>query len=87
MPHSQILLCVVAGLLVGRNSASSPDVSLMRLSGHYPMLKLAFVVIAMLAVVTTTMLGTAYLRTVKDVGPNVLRGNPHFWNYGRFNAW
>lgn len=87
MPHSQILLCVLAGLLVGRNATHSPDVSLKRQNGSYPMLKLTFVVIALLALVTTTILGTAYLRTVKDVGPNVLRGNPHFWNYGRFNAW
>lgn len=87
MPHSQILLCVVAGLLVGRTSARSPDLSIRNLKVYYPALKLAFVVIAMLAMVATTILSTAYLRAVKDMGPNIQRGNPHFWNYGRFNAW
>ncbi len=87
MPHSQILLCVVAGLVVGRTSARSPDLSIRNLKVYYPALKLAFVVIAMLAMVATTILSTAYLRAVKDMGPNIQRGNPHFWNYGRFNAW
>lgn len=87
MPHSQILLCVVAGLLVGRTSARSPDLSIRNLKVYYPALKLAFVVIAMLAILATTILSTAYLRAVKDMGPNIQRGNPHFWNYGRFNAW
>ena len=87
MPHSQILLCVVAGLLVGRISARSPDLSIRSLKVYYPTLKLAFVVIAMLAILATTILSTAYLRAVKDMGPNIQRGNPHFWNYGRFNAW
>ena len=87
MPHSQILLCVVAGLLVGRISARSPDLSIRSLKVYYPTLKLAFVVIAMLAILATTILSTAYLRAVKDMGPNIQRGNPHFWNYGRFNSW
>lgn len=87
MPHSQILLCVVAGWLVGRTPTRSPDLSVKNLKGYYRTLKLAFVVIAMLAMVTTTILGIAYLRAVKDMGPNIQRGNPHFWNYGRFNAW
>ena len=87
MPHSQILLCVVAGLLVGRTSARSPDLNIRSLKVYYPALKLAFVVIAMLAILATTILSTAYLRAVKDMGPNIQRGNPHFWNYGRFNAW
>jgi hypothetical protein len=87
MPHSQILLCVVAGLLVGRTPARSPDLSGENLKGYYRKLKLAFVVIAMLAMTTTTILGIAYLRAVKDMGPNIQRGNPHFWNYGRFSAW
>lgn len=87
MPHSQILLCVVAGLLVGRTSARSPDLSIRSLKVYYPALKLAFVVIAMLAILATTILSTAYLRAVKDMGPNIQRGNPHFWNYGRFNSW
>ncbi len=87
MPHSQILLCVVAGLLVGRTSARSPDLSIRSLKVYYPALKLTFVVIAMLAILATTILSTAYLRVVKDMGPNIQRGNPHFWNYGRFNSW
>jgi O-antigen ligase len=87
MPHSQILLCVVAGLLVGRTPVRSPDLSVRSRKAYYPTLKLGFVVIAVLAMLTTTILGTAYLRAVKDMGPYIQRGNPHFWNYGRFNAW
>lgn len=87
MPHSQIMLCVVAGWLVGRTPARTPDLSGKNLKGYYRSLKVAFVVIAMLAMMTTTILGSAYLEAVKDMGPNIQRGNPHFWNYGRFNAW
>ncbi len=87
MPHSQILLCVVAAMLVGRMPVHSPELFARNPRSDYRSLKLAFIGIAMLAILTTTILGMAYLRAVKDMGPNVQKGNPHFWNYGRFSAW
>ena len=87
MPHSQILICVVAGLLVGRNSARSPELGRENPKSYYRTLSVTFVVIAMLAMLTTTILGHTYLRAVKHMGPNIQKGNPHFWHYGRFSAW
>ena len=87
MPHSQILLCVVAGWLVGRAPVRGPDSQGANLKAGHRTLRLTFVAIAMLSMATTTVVGVAYLRAAKDIGPYVQKGNPHFWHYGRFSAW
>jgi len=84
MPHSQILLCVIAGWLVGRTQATAPggerDAS--RRSE-----KLVLVGVAMLAMCTTVVLAFEYVDVVKPMPGNLQPRHPHFWQYGRFADW
>jgi hypothetical protein len=85
MPHSQILLCVIAGWLVGRTQTTvpggEPD------AGGRRWQKLALVGVAMLAVCTTTILAIEYVDVVKPMPGNLQPRHPHFWQYGRFADW
>jgi O-antigen ligase len=85
MPHSQVLLCVIAGWLVGRSdlAVKRPVEPAVR----EQILRTGLVGVAMLAVVTTTILAVEYLSVIQDMPyPPALR-IPSFWQYGRFTAW
>ena len=85
MPHSQILLCVTAGWLVGRSglAAKRPVESAPR----EKILRTGLVGAAVLAVLTTILLTVEYLNVIQDMPyPPALR-IPSFWQYGRFTAW
>ena len=85
MPHSQVLLCVIAGWLVGRANPAidRPVDSLPR----QQILRTGLVCVAMLAVLTTIILTVEYLNVIQDMPyPPALR-IPSFWQYGRFTAW
>jgi len=85
MPHSQFLLCVIAGWLVGRTQATAPgdelDAAVRRSE------KLALVGVAMLAMCTTAVLAFEYVDVVKPMPGNLQLRHPHFWQYGRFADW
>jgi hypothetical protein len=85
MPHSQVLLCVIAGWLVGRAdpAINRPVYSLPR----QQILRTGLVGVAILAALTTTVLTIEYLDVIRDMPyPPALR-IPNFWQYGRFTAW
>ena len=85
MPHSQILLCVVAGWLLGRTQATAPGGE--RDAGGRRSQKLALAGVAMLAMSTTAVLAFEYLDVVQLMPGNLQPRNPHFWQYGRFADW
>ena len=85
MPHSQVLLCAIAGWLVGRTQAVAPE-------GEHDAdgrrsQKLALVGVAMLAMCTTAILAFEYVDVVKPMPGNLQLRHPHFWQYGRFADW
>jgi len=84
MPHSQILLCVIAGWLVGRIQATASEGE--RDDGRRPE-KLALVGVAMLAMCTTAVLAFEYVDVVQSMPGNLQLRHPHFWQYGRFADW
>jgi O-antigen ligase len=85
MPHSQILLCVIAGWLLGRTQATAPGGE--RDAGGRRSQKLALAGVAMLAMSTTAVLAFEYLDVVQPMPGNLQPRNPHFWQYGRFADW
>jgi hypothetical protein len=85
MPHSQFLLCVIAGWLVGRTQATAPADE--RDAGGRRSEKLALVGAAMLAMCTTVVLAFEYVDVVKPMPGNLQPRHPHFWQYGRFADW
>lgn len=85
MPHSQILLCVIAGWLLGRTQATAPGEE--RDAGGRRSQKLALAGVAMLAMSTTVILAFEYLDVVQPMPGNLQPRNPHFWQYGRFADW
>lgn len=87
MPHSQILFCAVAGWFIGRIHVLNPVLRAESSLDQNGRLKVAFVAVSILAVITTIAIGIRYLSAVEDMRPGVQKGNPHFWNYGRFSAW
>jgi O-antigen ligase len=85
MPHSQILLCLIAGWLVGRTQATAPEDE--RSTGGRRSEKLALVGVAMLAMCTTAIVAFEYVDVVKPMPGNLQLRHPHFWQYGRFADW
>ena len=85
MPHSQILLCVIAAGLVGRTRATAPAGE--RGAGGRRSEKLVLVGVAMLATCTTAILAFEYVDVVKPMPGNLQPRHPHFWQYGRFADW
>jgi putative inorganic carbon (HCO3(-)) transporter len=85
MPHSQILLCVIAGWLVGRTQATAPGGA--RDARGRRSQTLALVGVAMLAMCTTAILAFEYVDVVKPMPGNLQLRHPHFWQYGRFADW
>lgn len=84
MPHSQVLFCVLAGWIVGR---SDPGVTPTVPADQLRLRRTGLVGLAMLAVLTTTILTTEYLDVITDMPyPFALRA-PSFWQYGRFTEW
>jgi len=84
MPHSQILLFVIAGWLVGRIQATGP---VGEREGRWQSGKLLLVGVAMLAMCTTAILAFEYVDVVKPMPGNLQLRHPHFWQYGRFADW
>ena len=84
MPHSQVLLFVIAGWLVGRSQMETVPAG--GRTGWRPE-KLALVGVAMLAMCTTTILAFEYVNVVKPMPGNLQPRYPHFWQYGRFADW
>jgi len=85
MPHSQILLCVISGWLVGRTRATAPGDEID--AGGRRSERLALVGVAMLAMCTTTILAIEYVDVVQPMPGNLQLRHPHFWQYGRFADW
>lgn len=84
MPHSQILLCVIAGWLVGRTQATGPATER---DGGRRAEKLVLVGVVVLAMCTTAILAFEYVDVVKPMPGNLQPRHPHFWQYGRFADW
>ncbi|HEX7811990.1 MAG TPA: O-antigen ligase family protein [Burkholderiales bacterium] len=83
MPHSQVLLCVIAGWLTGRSalSARAPAAAFPHAT------RVALTGAAILAALTASILGMEYLDVIRDMQyPPALRA-PSFWQYGRFADW
>lgn len=85
MPHSQILLAVTAGWLLGRqqqaSAASYTPATRMR------QLQFAVAGMAALAALVTAILAVEYVQLIQSMPyPPGLR-IPNFWQYGRFTAW
>jgi O-antigen ligase len=85
MPHSQVLLCVVAGWLVGRSRLTSP--APITSPSRLQITRTTLVATALLAATVTTILALEYLPLARDIPAWSMRRNPHFWQYGRFDAW
>jgi O-antigen ligase len=85
MPHSQILLCVIAGWLVGRTRATA--VANQFDAGGRRSERLALVGVAMLAACTTAILAIEYMDVLQPMPGNLQLRHPHFWQYGRFADW
>ena len=85
MPHSQVLLCVIAGWLIARAdfAISRPLEPVARVQ----ILRTGLVGVAMLAVLTTTILTIEYLNVIRDMPYPLALRVPSFWQYGRFTAW
>jgi hypothetical protein len=85
MPHSQVLLLVIAGWIVGRSGVlrAPAYVAPARLRA----MRMAFAGTALLAAAVTVILAVAYVAVVRDLSyPPHLRV-PSFWQYARFTAW
>jgi O-antigen ligase len=85
MPHSQILLCVIAGWLVGRTQATAAQNE--SSPGGWRFEKQALIGIGILAMCTTAILAFEYVDAVKSMPGNLQLRHPHFWQYGRFVDW
>jgi O-antigen ligase len=85
MPHSQFLLFVIAGWLLGRSQKETVLAGERNTSWRSG--KLALVGVAMLAMCTTTILAFEYVNVVKPMPGNLQPRYPHFWQYGRFADW
>lgn len=84
MPHSQILLCVVAGWLFGRTHSRAT--AGMDVVGPRA-LTIALAGISVLAVCTTAILAFEYVDAVTAAAGNFSPRYPHFWQYGIFTDW
>lgn len=83
MPHSQVLLCVIAGWLLGRAPQPTPQTKV----GFSPVLRTGLPGVVILAALVTTILLVEYLDVIRDMPyPPQLR-IPSFWQYGRFTEW
>ena len=84
MPHAQMMLCIVAGWLLGHRLAT-------RDQGMRPervsQLRLALTLSVVAAALVTTLVSFEYWSVVRDMPISAQRWHPHFWQYGRFSAW
>jgi hypothetical protein len=84
MPHAQMMLCIVAGWLLGhrltaRNQGMRPE--------HVSQMRLALTLSVAAAALVTTLISLEYWSVVRDMPISAQRWHPHFWQYGRFSAW
>ena len=84
MPHAQMMVCIVAGWLLGRRLiARSPTMR----PEHAAQVRLGLTLSVVAAALVTTLIGLEYLAVVWDMPLSAQRWHPHFWQYGRFAAW
>ncbi|MEX0959163.1 MAG: O-antigen ligase family protein [Burkholderiales bacterium] len=84
MPHSQVMLCVLAAWLVGREfRRSDVDIPSSRVRRASTALQSA----ALAAVAITTILGISYYDAIQAMPGIAQVWVPHFWQFGRFDAW
>jgi len=85
MPHSQVMLAVLAGWLVGRSRVSvQPQVFYGNRTG---IVRTALLGSAVLACLVTAILAIEYLDVTSNLWlPSELR-TPSFWQYARFSNW
>ena len=84
MPHAQMMLCIVAGWLLGRRLTTG-DQSMGSERGSQMRLALTLSVVA--AALVTTLLSFEYWSVVRDMPISAQPWHPHFWQYGRFSDW
>jgi hypothetical protein len=84
MPHAQMMLCIVAGWLLGRRlTARDQGMRPERVS----QVRLALTLSVVAAALITTLISLEYWSVVRDMPISAQRWHPHFWQYGRFSAW
>ncbi len=84
MPHGQMMLCIVAGWLLGRRLATgNPGAAAKRGS----QMRLALTMSVVAAALITTMVSLEYWSVVRDMPISAQPWHPHFWQYGRFSNW
>jgi hypothetical protein len=80
MPHSQIMLGVLAGWLVG----SRPTY---RVAFPSPVLRTALVGMTVLAAGVSLILAALYLQVAQEYSVPFSQRGPNLWQFGRFSAW
>ncbi len=85
MPHSQMLLSILAGWLVGRNLAMKNPLPKRPLLRHAD----ALVIVSCMTLTTFVMMIFAYeyLALMQEMTTWLPERMPHFWQNGRFSAW
>ena len=84
MPHSQVLLCVIAGWIVGRQVDETPLV----LPGRWAKVETTAIVgLSIAAVAVTTLFAYSYIQVVNNMPAWLADRPPHFWQYGRWGTW
>lgn len=85
MPHSQAMLAVLAGWLVGRARVTEPP--RVFYGNRMGIRRTALLGSAILACLVTAILSIEYLDVTRDLWlPSELR-TPSFWQYARFSKW
>ena len=84
MPHAQMMLCIVAGWLLGRRLTTG-DQSAVSEGGSQ--MRLALTLSVVVAALVTTLISFEYWSVVRDMPLSAQRWHPHFWQYGRFSGW
>ena len=84
MPHGQMMLCIVAGWLLGRRLATG---NLGAAAERGSQMRLALTMSVVAAGLITTLVSLEYWSVVHDMPISAQRWHPHFWQYGRFSNW
>jgi O-antigen ligase len=84
MPHAQMMLCVVAGWLLGRRLTAGDRGTA---AERVPQMPLALTMTIVAAALITTLVSFEYWSVVRDMPISAQRWHPHFWQYGRFSNW
>jgi hypothetical protein len=85
MPHSQMLLFLLAGWILGNWQATTFQGIQQPTVGRVTRTTIIASVLA--AVVVTTILALEYLPVVRELPFQIYKRSPHFWQFGRFDGW